>query len=490
MAKIISSGRSWTFFFFSFLVQAACTDAGDGTVPDATGGSVGVPSGGTDGDLTGSGGSEAAGGANSTGGMSFMGASGGTLVSSGGMNAAGSGGSAASGGAANGGAASGGAPPAILGATPPMGWNSWNTFACDGLNEDVVKATADAFVSSGMKDVGYEYVNMDDCWMDGRGSDGKFKWNTTRFPSGIPALVDYVHNLGLKIGIYTTPNNLTCTGLYGNRPEMVGTLGHEVVDAQTFAEWGIDYLKYDLCAGNMESFFVMRDALKDTGRDIFYSINPANQGPFCTPLDCANAPGNLDFKVNEVANMWRIEMDIWDSWNEILRCIDANKDLYVGAGPGHWNDPDMLEVGNAGLSDTESRAHFSMWAIMASPLITGNDLTTMSETTKETLTNVEVIAVNQDPLGYQGRVVATPSANLEVWSKNLEGTNRRAVALFNRGNGSQAMTVQWSDIGIPAGAATVRDLWAHQDLGSFTGSYTADNVEGHSVVMLEIESTP
>ena len=370
-----------------------------------------------------------------------------------------------------------------------MGWNSWNTFACDGLNESVVRSIAETFVSSGMKDAGYEYVNMDDCWMDGRGSDGKFKWDTTRFPSGIPALAEYVHGLGLKIGIYTTPNTLTCTGLYADRPQFVGTLGHEETDAQTFAEWGIDYLKYDLCAGQMESFFTMRDALQATGRPIFYSINPANQGPFCTPLDCANAPSGLDFDVTEVANMWRIEMDIWDGWSEVLRCIDANKELYVGAGPGHWNDPDMLEVGNPGLSDAESRAHFSMWAIMASPLITGNDLTEMSETTRQTLTNAEVIAVNQDALGYQGRVVANPGSDLEVWSKNLVGTNSRAVALFNRGQGNASMTVQWSDLGIPAGAATVRDLWAHQDLGTFTGSYTANNVGAHSVVMLRIESS-
>jgi alpha-galactosidase len=194
--------------------------------------------------------------------------------------------------------------------------------------------------------------------------------------------------------------------------------------------------------------------------------------------------------VYEVANMWRIEMDIWDGWNEILRCIDANKEEYIGAGPGHWNDPDMMEVGNPGLNDTESRAHFSMWAIMASPLIAGNDVTRMSATTIETLTNPEVIAVNQDRLGYQGRVVATPGMNLEVWSKDLSEPNTRAVALFNRGSGNAAMTVQWSDIGLPSGAATVRDLWAHMDLGSFTDSYTADNVAGHSVVMLKIVSAP
>jgi alpha-galactosidase len=177
------------------------------------------------------------------------------------------------------------------------------------------------------------------------------------------------------------------------------------------------------------------------------------------------------------------------NWDSVIRLIDANKKQYVGAGPGHWNDPDMLEVGN-GLNDTEGRAHFSMWAIMASPLITGNDLSTMSATTKEILTNKEVIAVNQDSLGQQGRVVATPGTNLEVWSKEMAETNTRAVALFNRSTGSASITVKWSDIGIPSGAAAVRDLWAAKDLGSSTDSYTASNVSSHSVVMLKIVSTP
>jgi alpha-galactosidase len=261
----------------------------------------------------------------------------------------------------------------------------------------------------------------------------------------------------------------------------VGSLGHETTDAQTFAEWGIDYLKYDKCRGELAAFAVMRDALLATGRPIFFSINPGDQGPYCTPTNCS-----LDLP--STANMWRIEFDISPVWDEIIRLIDANKNEYSGAGPGHWNDPDMLEVGN-GLNDTEGRAHFSMWAIMAAPLITGNDLTQMSAATLETLTNEEVIAVDQDRLGVQGRVVATPDANVEVWGKELSGTNARAVALFNRGSGSTSITVQWADIDIPAGEASVRDLWAKQELGSHAGSYTASNVPGHSAVMLKIVST-
>ena len=174
----------------------------------------------------------------------------------------------------------------------------------------------------------------------------------------------------------------------------------------------------------------------------------------------------------------------------MIGLVDQDANLYSYAGPGHWNDPDMMEVGNSGLSDTEGQTHFSMWAILAAPLIAGNDLRSMSAATKATLTNSEVIAVNQDPLGVQGRLVASPGTNLQVWSKTLSGTNTRAVALLNRGTGSASITVQWSALGIPTGAATARDLWSHSDLGTFSGSYTASSVPSHGVVMLKVTSTP
>jgi alpha-galactosidase len=296
----------------------------------------------------------------------------------------------------------------------------------------------------------------------------------------MPALVDYVHGKGLKIGLYSTPNTKTCTGLYSGYTGGVGSKGYETIDAQTYADWGIDYLKYDKCQGDLSGFAVMYNAIKATGKPIFISINPADQGPFCTPTKCS-------IDLPKVANMWRVGMDIYAAWSEVIRLIEANKPEFIGAGPGHWNDPDMLEVGN-GLNDSEGRAHFSMWAIMAAPLITGNDLSTMSATTKAILTNKEVIDVDQDALGYQGRVVATPGTNLEVWSKHLVGTNTRAVALFNRGGSSASITVKWSDIGIPAGSATVRDLWAAKDLGAFTDSYTGTNIASHTVMMLKIVS--
>jgi alpha-galactosidase len=363
-----------------------------------------------------------------------------------------------------------------------MGWNSWNKFACgNDFNEQSVKGIADAFVSTGMKDAGYQYVNLDDCWMDGRDSaTKKVKVNATRFPSGLAALADYVHVKGLKLGIYSTPNTKTCSGIYGSCTNCVGSKDYETIDAQTYADWGIDYLKYDKCQGDLSRFAVMRDALQATKRPIFYSINPGDQGPFCVPTNCS-----IDLVT--IANMWRIEMDIGANWASVIRLVDADKAQYVGAGPGHWNDPDMLEVGN-GLNDTEGRAHFSMWIIMAAPLITGNDVRSMSASTTAILTNKEAIAINQDSLGKQGRVVATPGTDLEVWSKELSGTNARGVALFNRGTGSANITVKWSDLGLPAGAASVRDIWAAKDVGPATDSYTASNVASHSVVLLKIVS--
>jgi alpha-galactosidase len=373
---------------------------------------------------------------------------------------------------------------AVLAATPPMGWNSWNTFGCN-IDEALIEQTADVMVSSGMQAAGYEYVNIDDCWMNGRDGSGTLRWNTTKFPAGIPALAEYVHAKGLKLGIYETPNTVTCVGRYGgiDHAVAVGSLGHEKTDADTFAAWGVDYLKYDLCQGKRSGFAVMHDALLASGRPIALSINPGNgQNDLCPPDRCS-------IELPDVANLWRIGFDIGPSWDAVLRLLDENANLYSYAGPGHWNDPDMMEVGN-GLNDTEGRAHFSLWAVMAAPLIAGNDLRKMSAATQATLTNAEVIAVDQDPLGAQGRVVASPGPSLQVWSKPLVGSNVRAVVLFNRGGSSASISMQWSALGIPAGRATVRDLWAHMELGTFDGAYTAPSVPSHGVVMLKVSSTP
>jgi alpha-galactosidase len=366
-----------------------------------------------------------------------------------------------------------------------MGWNSWNTFQCN-MDETLIKAIADAMVSSGMQAVGYQYLNLDDCWMDGRDSSGNLRWNASKFPSGIPALASYVHGKGLKLGIYETPNTSTCVGIYGgiSTSVAVGSLGHESQDASTFASWGVDFLKYDLCQGQRNTFATMRDALRATGRPIVYSINPGNgSNDLCPPNTCS-------LNLVTIANMWRIGFDINASWASVTSLIDQDAALYSYAGPGHWNDPDMLEVGNAGLSTDENRSHFSMWAMLAAPLIAGNDLRSMSTTTQTILTNADVIAVDQDPLGSQGRLVATPATNLQVWSKTLSGTNTRAVALLNRTSASASITVQWTALGIPTGNATVRELWSHTDLGTLSGSYTASSIPSHGVVMLRVTSAP
>ena len=458
---------------------------GTGGTIGSTGG-TGAGGGGGKGGATGAGGT---GGAAGTGGATGSGGRAGTTGSGGTSATGGTAGAQAGSGGGGGGAAGSAGSSGTLAGTPPMGWNSWNAFDCN-INEAKIKAAADALVSSGMKDAGYQYVDVDDCWMNGRDASGNIQWDTTKFPSGIASLASYVHGKGLKFGIYSAPNTGTCQGLYGS-PAMpsvyVGSLGHEQQDAKSYAAWGVDYLKYDDCGGPLSGFAPMRDALRATGRPIVYSINPYN-GNTCDPTGAHTSTCGLDLL--SIANMWRIGADIKATWGDITRLIDIDASLSAYAGAGHWNDPDMLEVGNSGLSDTEGRTHFSMWAMLAAPLIAGNDLSSMSATSKATLTNTEVIAVDQDPLDEQGHLAASPGTNLQVWSKTLSGTNVRAVALLNRGTATASITVQWSALGIPTGAATVRDLWSHTDLGSFSGSYTASSIPSHGVVMLKVTSTP
>ncbi len=372
----------------------------------------------------------------------------------------------------------------VIAATPPMGWNSWNTFECN-ISESLIEAITDAMVSSGMQAAGFEYVNLDDCWMDGRDASGNLQWNASKFPSGIPALANYVHGKGLKLGIYETPNTVTCVGIYGGiAPSVaVGSLGHEVQDAETFASWGVDYLKYDLCEGQLSSFAVMRDALRATGHPFVYSINPGN-GSGCPPTGPTTSTCGLNLPAT--ANLWRIAFDINASWSSITGLIDQDAPLSPYAGPGHWNDPDLLEVGNGSLTEDENKSHFSMWSMLAAPLLAGNDLRSMAAATQTIMTNTEVIAVDQDPLGSQATLVATPQSGLQVWSKPLAGGNVRAVALLNRNAASASIPVTFTQLGLTSGQASVRDLWQHADLGSFAGGYTATNVPSHGVVMLRI----
>jgi alpha-galactosidase len=369
-----------------------------------------------------------------------------------------------------------------LALTPPMGWNSWNRFACN-VSDELVRGMADAMVKSGMKDAGYQYVLIDDCWQVSRDAHGDIVADGSRFPRGIKALADYVHSLELKFGIYSDAGAKTCQG----RP---GGLGHEYQDALMYASWGVDYLKYDWCntvpgQDAKASYANIRQALDASGHPIVLSI--CEWGTAKPWLWGAEVGGNL----------WRTTGDIQDRWggkekwpgggccsNGVTAILDEQVGLYSYAGPGHWNDPDMLEVGNGGMTTTEYRAHFSLWAMLAAPLIAGNDLRNMTPEIRDILTNKEVIAVDQDPLGREGRRV-WEEGDGEIWSKEMQDGSR-AVALLNRGASSHPIAVSWEQIGYPAHlSAAVRDLWAHKDLGTFTGKFSA-SVESHAVEMLTV----
>jgi len=369
-----------------------------------------------------------------------------------------------------------------LALTPPMGWNTWNKFACN-VSDELVRGMADAMVKSGMKEAGYQYIVIDYCWQVSRYATGNIVVDPQRFPNGIKPLADYVHSVGLKFGIYSDAGAKTCQG----RP---AGLGHEYQDARTYASWSVDYLKYDWCntlpgQDARSSYANIRQALDASGRPIVLSI--CEWGSHQPWLWAKEAGGNL----------WRTTGDIQDRWagkkewspgnccsNGMLDIVDENEPLYSYAGPGHWNDPDMLEVGNGGMTTTEYRSHFSLWALMAAPLIAGNDLRSMTPEIHDILTNKEVIAIDQDPLGRQGRRV-WKDGDLELWSKQLQDGSR-AVILLNRGASSRDITASWEQIGYPGHlSAAVRDLWAHKDLGKFTGKFSAP-VESHGVVMLTI----
>jgi len=351
--------------------------------------------------------------------------------------------------------------------TPPMGWNSWNRFKCD-VSERLIQNTADAMVASGMRDAGYQYVVIDDCWQVARDANGTIVADWKRFPSGMAALADYVHARGLKFGLYTDVGNRTCQG----RP---GSLGHEWQDAATYAGWGVDYVKVDWCYNEgldaATQYTLFRDALAATGRPIVLSI-------------CTWGKHNpWDWGAN-VGHLWRTTRDITDRWSIVLQIIRENSVRAYAGGPGGWNDPDMLEIGNGGMTNVEYRTHLSMWAMMAAPLIAGNDLTRMSSATRDILLNSEVIAIDQDARGTPALIVQD-DGNRQVWSRPLSDSSARAVALFNPTDKSAAITVRWADIGLAPGDALVRDLWAHADRGVVADSFTA-TVEPHGTVMLKI----
>ena len=362
-----------------------------------------------------------------------------------------------------------------LAKTPPMGWNSWNKFACD-VSEQLILEMADALVATGMRDAGYQYLVIDDCWQVSRDDRGGIVADPKRFPSGMKVLADSVHAKGLKFGLYSDAGSKTCQG----RP---GSNGYEVEDARQYAAWGVDYLKYDWCSNDgvdpKIAYPTMRDALKATGRSFVFSI-------------CEWGSSNPWTWARGVGHLWRTTPDIQDCWDCVRDwggagwtvLLDKQVGLEKFAGPGGWNDPDMLEVGNGGLTTSENRAHFSFWALLAAPLMAGNDLRTMPAETRDILTNREVIAIDQDPLGAQGRRVRD-DGDTEVWAKTL-ADGGQAVILFNRGKVEATIAVSWVELGMASAAEpAVRDIWAHKDLERIKGTWTA-RVPSHDVVMLRL----
>jgi len=359
---------------------------------------------------------------------------------------------------------------------PPMGWNSWNHFHRN-VDDAAVRAQADAMVSSGMRDAGYIYVNIDDTWQGERDAQGNIQANS-RFPD-MKALADYVHSKGLKIGIYSSPGATTCA-------KFAGSLGHEVQDARTYAAWGMDYLKYDLCGLReqmkaaatpeeahkimFDAYIKMRDALKSIGRPIVYSL--------CQYGD--DAVWRWGTEVG--GNLWRTTGDITDKYARMAEIGFSQAGLARFAGPGHWNDPDMLEVGNGGMNADEYRTHMSLWAILAAPLLAGNDLSTMTAETKAMLTNRDVIAVDQDAAGKQGDRVWTEGP-IEIWVRQL-ADGSKAVGVFNRHPSALTATVDFKALGFSR-AVKARDIWQGKDLGTISAPYTA-KIPGHGVLFLKV----
>jgi alpha-galactosidase len=361
------------------------------------------------------------------------------------------------------------AADSTLAVAPPMGWNSWNRFACKVTAEDV-RAAADAIASNGMMAAGYVYVNIDDCWQGDRDEQGRIRPNA-KF-ADMKGLVDYIHSKGLKAGIYSSPGPKTCA-------KYEGSYGHEEQDAQEYANWGFDYLKYDWCSAEKvyrrsdmtAAYKKMHDALVRIGRPMVFSL--CQYGYERVWRWGASVGGNL----------WRTTEDITDHYDR-MSIVGFDQDgLEPFAGVGHWNDPDMLEVGNGGMNHDEYITHMSLWALLAAPLLAGNDLSKMNQETLDILTNKEVIAVDQDAKGVQGRRVAQEGP-LEVWAKPL-ADGSVAVGLFNRGESANPVTVNFKDVGARS-RVHLRDLWQHKDLGPFTGSYTGD-VPRHGAILLKIQ---
>ena len=375
-----------------------------------------------------------------------------------------------------------------LAETPPLGWNSWNTFSTD-INEQLVKDIADKFVELGLKDAGYQYIVLDDGWMaKERDANGNLIADPVKFPNGMKALAEYIHAKGLKFGLYNCAGSKTCAGYPGSR-------GFEYQDAKSYASWDVDYLKYDWCNTeklNAEGAYItMRDALKAAERPIVFSICEWGDNE---PWKWAKDVGHAWRVTGDIINCWDCEVGhgSWSSWG-VWKIINMRKDIRKVAGPGHWNDFDMMEVGN-GMTDAEDRSHFAMWTMLASPLIMGNDLRVASKETIKILANKEVIAINQDKLGIQGFRFSNDN-NIEIWLKPLEN-EAWAITFVNMADKPVEIDFDWTkheigddvngkSIDIKKYKYKIRDLFNHKNLGDTSNKLNAE-IESHDVLMIKL----
>ncbi|MGA2323915.1 MAG: glycoside hydrolase family 27 protein [Sedimentisphaerales bacterium] len=361
-----------------------------------------------------------------------------------------------------------------LAPTPPMGWNSWNTFAMK-IDENLVKETAEALIASGMRDAGYNYIVIDDGWeaME-RDTQGNLVPDPNKFPSGMKALGDYLHSKGFKFGIHNCAGTKTCSGFPGGR-------GHEFQDALTYASWGVDYLKYDWCyhgtANAEETYRTMGNALYATGRPIVFSLCEWGSNK---PWEWAQDIGHLWRTTGDITNCYDCQETYSLGWKYILK---SQIGLEKYAGPDHWNDPDMLEVGNKGLTLAESRAHFSLWCIIAAPLMAGNDVRHMSNDVCDILTNKEVIAVDQDPLGKQGYQFMDHPGK-QIWVKELSN-GCWAVCFFNNSDEAVKLRINWANFPFVSGNYEIRDLWKKKNVGT-TGKNFEDKVDPLDVILVKL----
>ena len=369
-------------------------------------------------------------------------------------------------------------PVEVLAATPPMGWNSWNQVRCHDLNEDVVKRAADALVRLKLDKVGYRYVVVDDCWQaPERDAAGSLQADPVRVPSGLDALASYVHDKGLKFGLYLAPGSQTCAMFWDSYPATgIGSYGHERQDAEMLERIGVDYLKYDWCRADetdglmrVDAFTKMHDELARLDRKIVYSISEYGD----------TAPWSW---APPIANVWRTTGDIAPVWPSVAAIIDSQADLHPYAGPGHWNDPDMLQVGNGTFTPDEARAHIGMWSMLAAPLMIGTDLDRLTPEVLDALSNPEVIAIDQDPLGQQARRVRAGDG--EVWVRSLKGGDV-AVALLNKSAAPLDIQTTLAEVGASAGTWKVRDVSVRQDRPS-TDSAIGATVPSHGVTILRL----